>query len=70
MIKIAEPEKVILDYFYLNKINSLVEMEGMRFNETQLKEIIDFQKLEKYQRIFDSRVLDRRIRLFKKVINA
>jgi len=70
MIKIAEPEKVILDYFYMNKLNSIVEMEGMRFNEIQVKEIIDFQKLEKYQKIFDSRVLDKRIRLFKEVINA
>lgn len=70
MIKIAEPEKVILDYFYMNNLNSIAEIEGMRFNEIQLKEIIDFQKLEKYQKIFDSRVLDRRIRLFKKVINA
>lgn len=70
MIKIAEPEKVILDYFYMNKLNSIVEMEGMRFNEIRIKEIIDFQKLEKYQKIFDSRVVDKRIRLLKKVINA
>ncbi len=69
-IKIAEPEKVILDYFYLNKINSLEEMEGMRLNEIQLKEIIDFQKLEKYQNVFDSLILNRRIQLFKKAINA
>ena len=41
-IKIAEPEKVILGYFYMNKLNSIVDMEGMRFNEIQVKEIIDF----------------------------
>lgn len=69
-IKIAEPEKVILDYFYMNKLNSIEEIEEMRFNEIQLKEIIDFKKLEKYQKVFDSRILDKRIRLFKKVINA
>ena len=69
-IKIAEPEKVILDYFYLNKINSLEEMEGMRLNEIQLKKIIDFQKLQKYQNIFNSSILNRRVQLFKKAINA
>lgn len=70
MIKIGEPEKVILDYFYINKLNSMAEIAGMRFNEIQVKELVDFLKLEKYLRIFDSRVLDKRIQLFKKVINA
>jgi predicted transcriptional regulator of viral defense system len=70
VIKMAEPEKAILDYFYLNRLNSIVEIEEMRFNEIQVKENLDFQKLRKYQNIFDSRILDKRIRLFKKVINA
>lgn len=70
MIKIAEPEKVILDYFYMNKLNSIAEMEEMRFNEIQVKEIIDFKKMENYQMVFDSRILDKRVRLFKKVIYA
>jgi predicted transcriptional regulator of viral defense system len=69
-IRMAEPEKVILDYFYLSRINSLEEIEGMRFNEIQTKEIIDLQKLEKYQNIFNSSILNRRIQLLKKVINA
>ena len=70
MIKIAEPEKVLLDYFYMNKINSISEMEEMRFNETQVRGIIDFKKMENYQKVFDSRILDKRVRLFIKVINA
>ena len=69
-IKIAEPEKVILDYLYLNQLNSFDAIEGMRFNAIQIKEIIDFNKLEKYQKVFNSRVLDKRIRQFKKVIYA
>ena len=41
-VKIAEPEKVILDYFYINKLNDFVEIEEMRFNEIVAKEIISF----------------------------
>ena len=69
-IKMAEPEKVILDYFYINKLNSVEDIEGMRFNEIQIKDLVNFEKMEKYRRVFDSRALDKRIRLFKKVINA
>ena len=69
-IKIAEPEKVILDYLYLKKLNSEDDIDALRFNEIQLKEIVDFHKLDKYQRIFNSKVLDKRIKLLKKIINA
>jgi len=69
-IKIAEPEKVILDYFYLNKLNSFEEIEEMRFNEIAAKEIISFDKLRMYQRLFNSKILDKRIQMFIQVINA
>jgi len=69
-IKIAEPEKVILDYFYINTLNGLDEIEEMRFNEILVKELISLDKLEKYQRVFNSKILDKRIRMFIKVTNA
>ena len=69
-IKIAEPEKVILDYFYINSLNSLEEIEEVRFNEILVKELISFEKLGKYQRVFNSKTLDKRIRMFIKVTNA
>ena len=69
-IKIAEPEKVILDYLYLKKLNSEDDIDALRFNEIQIKEIVDFHKLDKYQRIFNSKVLDKRIKLLKEIINA
>lgn len=69
-VKIADPEKVILDYLYLKKLNSVEDIAGMRFNSVQINETIDFHKLEKYQNVFNSRVLDKRMRIFKKVINA
>lgn len=69
-VKIAEPEKLILDYLYLKKVNTKYEMVALRFNEIQIKELVDFYKLDKYQKIFNSKVLDKRIKLFKKIINA
>lgn len=68
--KIAEAEKVVLDFFYFNTINSIEEMEELRLNESQAKEVINFEKLDKYLRIFDSIVLNKRMQQFKKVINA
>jgi predicted transcriptional regulator of viral defense system len=69
-IKTAEPEKVILDYFYINKLNSLEEIEAMRFNNIIAKEIISFDKLRTYQKVFNSKVLDNRIQMFIQIINA
>ncbi|MCB9235349.1 MAG: hypothetical protein H6581_27085 [Bacteroidia bacterium] len=68
--KIAEPEKLILDFFYLNQLNSEEAIEGVRINEFQARELISFSRLEEYQRMFSSHVLDHRIDLFKKVIHA
>ena len=69
-IKIAEPEKVIIDYLYLKKLNSEDEFDALRLNEIQIKEIVDFDKLNKYQKIFNSKILDKRILLLKEIINA
>ena len=69
-IKIAEPEKVILDYLYLNLLNSEEDIDALRLNEIQIKEIVDFHKLDKYQKIFNSKILDKRIMLLKEIINA
>ncbi|MCK5277441.1 MAG: hypothetical protein KAK04_02870 [Cyclobacteriaceae bacterium] len=69
-IKIAKPEKVILDYLYLNMLDTPNAVEEMRFNDVLAKELISFDKLKQYQSIFNSKILDRRIRMFRKVINA
>lgn len=69
-IKIAEPEKVILDYFYFNTLNSVDAIEEIRFNEIIAKELINLDKFNKYLRVFGSKILDKRIQKFLKVINA
>lgn len=68
--KIAEPEKVILDYFYVNKLSNSDQIEAMRFNSNSINELVDLDKLTLYQKLFNSNVLDKRIQLFKKVIRA
>jgi len=69
-IKIAEPEKMILDYLYMNSLNTLEAIEEMRFNDLLIKELISLDKLKQYQRVYSSKILDKRIRMFLKVINA
>lgn len=69
-IKMAEPEKVILDFFYSFKINNIDEIEGLRLNEYRIKELVDIDKFTRYQKVFNSKVLDNRVQLFKKTINA
>lgn len=69
-IKIAEPEKVILDFLYLKKLDSENDIDALRLNEIQIKELVDFDKLDKYQQIFNSRALHKRITILKEIINA
>jgi predicted transcriptional regulator of viral defense system len=70
-ILMAEPEKGILDFLYLNpRINSMADMKGLRFNITELNSI-DWEKLDKYAAYFESATLNKRISLLKKLkVNA
>ena len=69
-IKMAEPEKSILDYLYLNKIDTPDMLEGLRLNESQLQDLLDFNKLYQYGEVFHSKKLQKRIQLLKKMIHA
>lgn len=62
--KLAEPEKLILDYLYLNpSINSLEEMESLRLNVTELKLLLQKQKLENYLKMFKNKLLEKRVKI-------
>jgi hypothetical protein len=52
---LAEPEKAILDYFYLNlaKINNDADFENIRFNLEAIKEKCDSAKFSKYLSAYD-----------------
>jgi predicted transcriptional regulator of viral defense system len=54
-IKIAEPEKAILDYLYLNpSTTSDGDFESLRLNTDILEDILDHDKFEKYLKIFSN----------------
>lgn len=68
--KIAEPEKAILDYFYLNhNINTQDDFSAIRFNKSIIKTEVDFEKMEKYAFLFNSKVLLKKVNRFNKYIN-
>ena len=54
---IAEMEKVLLDYLYLNpSIKTKEDIKGLRLNKEVLKKI-NINKLQKYAQIFDRKLL-------------
>lgn len=66
VIKIAEPEKAIIDYFYLNtEIATLNHIEDMRFNSFNLKERIDWRKLGDYLDMYNNKSLVYRLQLLR-----
>ncbi len=68
---ISDPEKTILDYFYLNPNQSSLEaIQEMRFNKTTGRELLDFDTLSKNARLFSNKRLDTALHYFKKVIHA
>jgi len=63
--KIAEIEKNILDYFYLNpQIKTKEHFEEMRFNSSEFLENYDNEKLMKYLEVFSNKSLSKRIKNF------
>jgi hypothetical protein len=59
----AEPEKALLDYLYLNlsKIDPCEAAEEFRFNVKVIKKEISGAKLKKYLQLFNNRKMDRAI---------
>jgi predicted transcriptional regulator of viral defense system len=67
VIKIAEIEKTILDYFYL-KTNfcSQADFIEFRFNCLEFKEKVNLEKLKNYLAEFENRQLEKRVNHFLK----
>lgn len=69
VIKIAEPEKAILDFFYLHaELNSIDSINELRLNFAHLKEILDFNKLKSYLDVFNNKQLKRRVNLLINIL--
>lgn len=64
-ICLAEPEKAILDFFYLNPgLDSAAYFEELRINSEVFREIIDLEKFRIYLRAFGSKLLTKRVNIF------
>ena len=65
-IKLARPEKALLDLLYLYPFyNSEKEMEELRLDEDFLQDELDLQRLEDYLSGFKNKALQKRVRLLK-----
>jgi len=57
-IKIAELEKTLLDYLYLNtRIKTHQDLDGLRLSTDDLKERLSIEKFNDYLMLFDSKAL-------------
>lgn len=66
---IAEPEKAIIDYLYLNThIKRMEDFEWLRLNEEAFREKINEEKLIKYANIFGKKTLMETVCLLLKFI--
>lgn len=69
IIKIAEPEKAIIDYFYLNPgIDSPEKISGVRFNADEIMAKINWKKLREYLQLCGNKALEKRMDIFERVI--
>jgi predicted transcriptional regulator of viral defense system len=67
--KIAEIEKAILDFFYLNPyLKKDDDFEGLRINSEELKSQLDKDKFFAYLEAFNNKSLEKRIKKFFKHI--
>jgi len=58
---LAEPEKALLDYFYLNlaRINNETDFENIRLNEEQMEKTLDKEKFLKYLQVFGVKKMEK-----------
>ncbi len=64
----ADLEKTILDYLYLNaRIKTIEDIRGLRWNIEELKNRLDLEKLDRYAAVFNSPTLNKKIMMLKKI---
>ncbi len=69
-IRMAEPEKMILDYCYLVKPDDVAEFSSLRIDKTAIQKLIDIKKLDSYLAMYNSIIMNKRIKNFKEYLNA
>lgn len=69
-IKMAEPEKALLDFLYFHPMaKDEDDFESYRFNWEQIRADIKMEHLENYSALFSSLALERRLYIIKKMID-
>ena len=70
IFKLAEPEKAVLDFFYLNThIEAEEDFEGLRFNSEEFVENSDKDKIKNYLSAFENKKLAQRVNKFLSYIH-
>ena len=68
---IADPEKTILDYLYLNPhLDDIKSLKELRFNQEIFNNLLNISKLKKYLKIFSHTRLLKTTTKLMKVLNA
>lgn len=64
--KMAEPEKLLLDYMYLNtELQSANDFESIRINQTELRTLLNESRLDEYLALFENKALEKRVNTFR-----
>jgi len=64
-ILLAEPEKAVLDYLYLNpRLKAADDFREMRINKQEFLGKIDYTKLQRYLKAFENKLLSSRVKIF------
>lgn len=71
IIKMAQLEKVILDYLYLNAdLENENDFASLRINKNELQENLNINTLKKYLHAFDNNLLNERVKAFLNYISC
>lgn len=63
--RMAEPEKLILDYLYLNiRLTTPDDFESLRINPTEIHSLLRTEKLNEYMSLFGNKALEKRVSVF------
>jgi hypothetical protein len=62
----AEPEKLLLDYMYLNtELQSANDFESLRINQAELRTLLHLPRLIEYLALFENKALEKRVNTFR-----
>ena len=68
---ISDPEKTILDYFYLNPhLNNPSAFYELRLNKNRFKSLINYKRLKKYLKLFSNNHLSQSINKLMRFLNV